>query len=178
MAGATCPHCGAPWDPDLTGACRHCRVPAAGGLDAAGGGLGGAGGGLDAGLDPIAIARALGSRLEAAPTNDPLGPLAADLSRCVGASVTVRRHRGEVEAMELMAGEWRLTLSAEPAGRGGRRPAGSAAVVGEARHVVRGITLKREQVTVDEWVGRAAAALADWSARDGAVRRALLALET
>jgi hypothetical protein len=158
MAGA-CPACGAPWDPDVTGACRYCRASARSETGSA----------LDASLDPVGLERLLGGLVrDGQAAGRPLDPLAEQLHRAVGDAVSVERARrgGAVERVDLHAGDWRLGLAAA---RGG--------LAGTAVHEVRGIVLKREQLTVDEWVARAAAELAAWSGRDGAVRAGLVAAD-
>ena len=147
MTGATCERCGAPWDPDVGGACRFCRAPA---RDAPPGAV-----------DAYGLERALAARLRA---SDPLAALAADLGPCVGPALDVHRsRRGAVVSIRLVVGDWRLSLTAP-------------LLEGEAQHVVRGITLKREPLTGEEWVARAAAALADQAGRDAGLRHALVEL--
>jgi hypothetical protein len=158
MAGV-CPACGAPWDPDVTGACRYCRASARTETGAA----------PDASLDPVGLERLLGGLVrDGQAAGRPLDPLADLLHRAVGDAVSVNRARrgGAVEQLELHAGDWRLALSSTRSG-----------LAGTATHEVRGIVLKREELSVDEWVGRAAAELAVWSGRDGAVRAGLVAAD-
>ncbi len=158
MAGA-CPACGAPWDPDVTGACRYCRASV----------RTEAGSAPDPSLDPVGLGRLLGGLVrDGQAAGRPLDPLAEVLGGAVGGGVAVERARrgGAVERVELHAGDWRLTLAAARSG-----------LAGTAVHEVRGIVLKREELSVDEWVGRAAAELSVWSGRDGAVRARLVAAD-
>jgi hypothetical protein len=158
MAQATCPHCGAPWRPDLTGACRFCRAT---------------GEHLDASLDEAALEGLLGRLLQAGiDAGHPLDPLATTLVPALGSTVSTERDRaGRVRRFQLVVGDWRLILE-QPDQRDGRR-----APVGKGVHEVRGIVLKREDLTPDEWVQRAAVLLAALSGRDSAVRSALVDLD-
>src|SRR5579862_2077496 len=100
MAGV-CPACGAPWDPDVSGACRYCRASAR--TDT--------GGAVDASLDPVGLERLLGGLLrDGQAAGRPLDPLAAVLQTALGPSVSTARARrgGGVERVDVLAGDWRL----------------------------------------------------------------------
>jgi len=124
---------------------------------------------LDPSLDAVGLGRLLGGALRAGQAaGRPLEPLAELLGRALGPAVTIERARrsGVVERVELVAGDWRLALVAARSG-----------LAGTAVHQVRGIVLKREELSADEWVARAASELSAWSGRDGAVRAALVAAD-
>jgi hypothetical protein len=155
MAHVTCPHCGAPWRPDVTGACRFCRAT---------------GEQLDASLDQAGLEGLLGRLLQAGiDAGHPLDPLARTLEPALGSTVSAERDRaGRVRRFQVDGGDWRLILEQPDPGAGRRAPAGMGV------HEVRGIVLKREDLTPDEWVQRAAAVLAALSGRDSSVRSALV----
>jgi len=123
----------------------------------------------DPALDAGGLERLLGGLLrEGQAAGRPLDPLADVLHRALGEAVTAERARrsGAVQRVDFRAGDWRLAVFAAGSG-----------LSGTAIHEVRGIVLKREELSADEWVDRAASALAAWSGRDGAVRAALVAAD-
>jgi len=143
----------------VTGACRYCRASV----------RTEAGYAPDPALDAGGLERLLGGLLrEGQAAGRPLDPLTDVLHGALGEAVTAERARrsGAVQRLDLRAGDWRLAVSAARSG-----------LTGTAIHEVRGIVLKREELSVDEWVDRAASALASWSGRDGAVRAALVAAD-
>jgi hypothetical protein len=128
-----------------------------------------AGSAPDPSLDPVGLERLLGGLLrDGQAAGRALDPLAEVLQRALGDAVsTVRARRGgAVERVEVQAGDWRLGLSVARTG-----------LAGTATHQVRGIVLKREELSPDEWVVRAASALSAWSGRDGAARAGLVAAD-
>jgi len=124
---------------------------------------------VDPSLDPVGLERLLGGLLrDGQAAGRPLEPLAEVLQAALGAAVSTARARrgGAVERVDVLAGDWRLAVFAARAG-----------LAGTAVHEVRGIVLKREELSVDEWVVRAASALSAWSGRDGAARAGLVAAD-
>lgn len=151
-----CQHCGAPWQPDVTGACRFCRVLAPPPGTPAG----------VAGARPTLDPDALG-RLLLAGTDDrarPLDRLAASLQAVAG-----DRFAGAgspVANLRLTLDDWQYQAWLDH---------GDVAAL--AVHSVRGVVLKRQPLPFDEWVACVAGHLAEYAGTHRGVHDAIVALD-
>lgn len=151
-----CGNCGAPWRPDITGACSFCRVvvpqPTSGGFTVAA-----------PGVDPVVLFGLL--RRMAADSNDPIAGLAAGLAGVLGEHLRPSRDRSGRTAAVIELEDF--TYQAGP---------GEWGVQAGVVHTVRGIVLKREALSLDEWLGRLASHMADLAGRNPQVRERLVAM--
>ncbi|MPY33169.1 hypothetical protein FNH09_18450 [Streptomyces adustus] len=93
---------------------------------------------------------------------DSLPPGAVRVERRRSLSERLAGHEGSVAALDVTFGERRLLL---------RNDRGR--VTGEICHEVRGITLSRRQVGLDEWIDALAGSLADAAASNARSREAV-----
>jgi hypothetical protein len=149
MTELLCPRCGAPWDPDLTGACRFCRVapPGIGGRP---------------NIDADALGRVLWSTT--ADPSHPLDALVADLRRVAGNRVTASGD--PVARLELTLDDWRYEAAVD-----------HGDVAAQAVHTVRSVVLKHQALPFDEWVACVAGHLAEFAATHRHVYDAIVALD-
>lgn len=150
-----CQHCGAPWQPEVTGACRFCRVVAP---------PPGAPSGVGAGralVDPDVLFRRL-----LAGTVAPGRPL-DDLATCLQAVAGDRVSAGgnPVSRLSVHLDDWTYSAGLD-----------HGEVEAVAVHAVRGVVLKREALAFDEWVACVAADLARYASTHRAVYDAIVAL--
>jgi hypothetical protein len=164
--GLLCQHCGAPWQPDVTGACRFCRIvaPPAGGTADGGMAGGGTAGVAGAGrsIDPDVLARRLLALTS--DTAHPLDRLARALHAVAGDRVSSAGN--PVSELSLALDDWRYQA---------RLDHGDVAAV--AVHQVRGVVLKHQPLPFDEWVVCAAAHLAEFAGTHRHVYDAIVHLE-
>ena len=151
-----CSNCGAPWRPDITGACSFCRVvvpqPTSGGFTVAA-----------PGVDPVVLFGIL--RQMAADPAAPVDGLARGLGPVLGDHLKPFRDRSGGSGMVIQIEDF--TYQAAP---------GEWGVDTGVVHTVRGIVLKRESLGLDEWLGRLASHLADLAGRNPQVKTRLVAL--
>jgi hypothetical protein len=153
-----CQHCGAPWQPDVTGACRFCRIvaPPPGIPDA------GAGAGGRPAIDPDVLCRILLTG-----TDDrarPLDRLAERLHGVAGDRFTASGT--PVSRIQLTLDDWQYQAWLE-----------NGDVAGLAVHTVRGVVLKHQPLPFDEWVACVAGHLAEFAATHRAVHDAIVELD-
>jgi hypothetical protein len=150
-----CQQCGAPWQPDVTGSCRFCRVVAPPpGTET---GVAGARPSIDA--DSLC-------RLLLSDTADPdraLDRLAAHLRAVAGERVS--ESGSPVGHLQLTLDDWHYQAWIEH---------GDVSTL--AVHTVRGVVLKRRPLTFDEWVACVAAHLAEYAGTNRHVYNALVTL--
>jgi hypothetical protein len=151
-----CQHCGAPWHPDVTGACRYCRVVA----PPAGTAAGVAGGRPT--VDADALTRLLLS--ETADPSHPLDRLAVDLRSIAGDRVSSKGT--PVSRVEIALDDWAYEAWLDH---------GDVAAL--AVHSVRGVVLKHQTLPFDEWVACVAGHLAEYAGTHPHVYEALVALD-
>lgn len=143
MSGTpVCQQCGAPWRPDLTGACHFCHAVAPP-ADAPSGITSGRGV-----VDADALARLLIS--QTADGRAPLDGLAAMLQQAAGDRVSSQSAGGRVHEVSVELDDWRYEarLVADD-------------VEADAVHRVRGVVLKRQALAFDEWIAVVSAHLAE-----------------
>jgi hypothetical protein len=151
-----CQHCGAPWQSDVIGACRFCRVVAPPpGVPT-----------RVAGARPTIDADAL-CRVFLTATSDPSRPLdrlAADLVAIAGD----RAHAtgSPSSRVELALDDWVYQAWLDR---------GDVAAV--AVHTVRGIVLKHQPLAFDEWIACIAGHLAEYAATHPHIYDAIIALD-
>jgi hypothetical protein len=156
-ATAACQHCGAPWRPDLTGACRYCKVVAP--PDGAQTGLAGARQTLDA--DALArFLMALSSDSE-----HPLDRLTATLARVAEGRLTTSSGSGRVTRVALALDDWQYESWLD-----------HGDIESQATHTVRGVILKRQPLAFDEWIAVVAAHLAEYASTHHHVYQAIAGL--
>jgi hypothetical protein len=151
-----CQHCGAPWQPDVTGACRFCRV----GAPPPGSPTG------PAGSRPSIDGDVLGRHLLAL-TAEPataLDRLAARLQALAGDRVTVRGT--PVAHLQLTLDDWQYQAWRD-----------HGDVTALAVHSVRGVVLKHQPLPFDEWVACVAGHLAEYAGTHPHVHQAIVALD-
>ena len=141
-----CQHCGAPWQPTVTGACRFCHVVAP--PDGASTGMAGA----RPTIDPGALCRLL-LAMTADPTR-PLDLLAGRLRQVAGDRVRLSTAgRGApVTSVVLALDDWQYQANVD-----------HDDVAAAAIHTVRGVVLKRQPLAFDEWVACVAGHLAEYA---------------
>jgi hypothetical protein len=151
-----CQHCGAPWQPDVTGACRFCRFVAP---------PPGAPTGV-AGTRPMIDADSLCRLLlaETADLSHPLDRLAASLGAIAGERVTIGG--APVDHVQVSLDDWQYQAWTD---RGD--------VTTLAVHSVRGVVLKRQPLPFDEWVACVAGHLAEYAGTHRHVYQAIVALD-
>lgn len=151
-----CQHRGAPWQPDVTGACRFCHLVA----PPAGVPKGVAG--ARPSIDSDALCRLLLS-LTAEPGR-PLDGLAGDLRAVAGDRVTAAG--APVSRLRLALDDWQYQAELD-----------HGDVTARAVHTVRGVVLKRQPLAFDEWVACVAAHLAELAGTHPHVYDAIVALD-
>jgi hypothetical protein len=152
---STCQNCGAPWKPDVTGACGFCGVVAPP-PDAPAG---------VAGARPTIDANAL-YRLLISVTTDPGRPLdrlATALKRVGGDRVTFRGNPVALVQLDLEDWEYRLWIDH-----------GDAQAL--AIHTVRGVVLKHQSLPFDECLAALSGHLAEYAGTHRHVYDAIVAL--
>ncbi|HEX3539951.1 MAG TPA: hypothetical protein VHT75_05845 [Acidimicrobiales bacterium] len=155
-----CQHCGAPWQPDVTGACRFCRVVAP---------PPGAPVGVTAGrptVDADAFCRLL--LAQTGPTvgnGHPLDRLAAVLRSVAGDRVTAVG--APVGRLQLALDDWMYEAWID-----------HGDVSALAVHTVRGVVLKRQPLAFDEWVACVAARLAEYAGTHPHIYEAIVTLDS
>jgi hypothetical protein len=152
-----CQHCGAPWRPDLTGACRYCKVvaPPAGAPK-------GLAGGRET-VDPDALSRFL--MATSADSERPLDRLAATLAGVVEGRVTASSGSGRVNRLAVALDDWQYESWLD-----------HGDVESQATHTVRGVILKRQPLAFDEWIAVVAAHLAEYAGTHHHVYQAIAGL--
>ena len=165
-----CGHCGAPWRPDVTGACRFCRVtappPAAARTGIAPPAPAGARPGTGNGapqIDGDVLFQLLLSSTAGSPDR-PLDGLAEDLRRVAGERCTASGR--PVEAVQVELDDWQYQAWTE---RG--------EVAARAVHTVRGVVLKRQSLPFPEWLAALAGHLAEFAQTHARVYDAIVALD-
>jgi hypothetical protein len=151
-----CQHCGAPWQCDVTGACRFCRVVA----PPPGVPVG------VAGTRPVLDADTL-TRLLLAMTADPSHPLdrlATSLRGVAGDRVMATGT--PVSHIDVTLDDWRYRAWVD-----------HDDVSALAVHTVRGVVLKHQPLPFDEWVACVAGHLCEYAATHRHVYDAILALD-
>ena len=155
MATLTCQNCGAPWQPDVTGACRYCGV-AAPPPGVAPGVIG-----ARPVVDPDALCRLLVAR-----TTDPDRPLdrlAAALRDVAGDRVTTKG--SPVNRIDVSLDDWQYQAWTE-----------HGDVAARAVHMVRGVVLKHQPLPFDEWTAAVSGHLAELAGTHPHVYQAIVAL--
>ena len=154
-----CQHCGAPWQPDVTGACRFCRVAAP---------PPGARAGVTAGrpmVDGDAFFRILLAQTAQPATGQPLDRLAAVLRSVAGERVNAVG--APVGRLQLALDDWIYEAWID-----------HGDVSALAVHTVRGVVLKRQPMAFDEWVACVAAHLAEYASTHPHIYEAIVALDS
>jgi hypothetical protein len=154
---ALCQHCGAPWRPDLTGACRYCKVVAP--PDGAPAGL--AGGRQT--VDADALARFL--MAVSSDSEHPLDRLATTLAGVAEGRVTTSSGSGRVTRVALALDDWQYESWLD-----------HGDTETQATHMVRGVVLKRQPLAFDEWIAVVAAHLAEYASTHHHVYQAIAGL--
>lgn len=155
-----CEHCGAPWQSDVSGACRFCRVVAP--PNGVPRGVVGARPTIDA----DALCRLLLSLT--ADTARPLDRLSGGLMRVAADRVRIVKagDLAAVSQLSLALEDWQYEVGLE-----------HGDVACRAVHVVRGVVLKRQPLPFDEWLACVAAHLGEYATTHRQVYQAIVALD-
>ncbi len=151
-----CQHCGAPWQPDVLGACRFCRIAAPPP------GMAARGTGARPTIDPDALCRVL--RAGTDDRDHPLDRLADSLQRTAGDHFTASGT--PLSRIQVTLDDWQYSAWLE-----------NRDVVALAVHTVRGVVLKHQPLPFDEWVACVAGHLAEYAGTHRAVYDAIVDLD-